>query len=81
MSKAKFVLNRQGVRELLRGEEMQAVLNAYAATVKSNCGDGFARDSHVGKNRANAMIYAETKEAVAKNYENNTLLKALKAGQ
>lgn len=78
MSKLKFKLNRQGVRELMQSGPMQTVLNEKADRVRKNCGEGFEQDSMVGKNRANAMVYARTRQAKARNNRENTLLKALK---
>ena len=78
MSKNKFKLNRSGVRELMQSKEMQKVLKEKANGIKARCGDGYAQDIRVGKNRANAMVWAETSEAKADNSENNTILKAVK---
>ena len=78
MSKNKFKLNRSGVRELMQSKEMQKVLKEKANGIKARCGDGYEQDIRVGKNRANAMVWAETSEAKADNSENNTILKAVK---
>jgi len=78
MSNWKIKLNSAGVRELLKSQEMQAVLTAKASGIRTRCGDGYNQDMHVGKNRANAMIWADTKEARADNSENNTILKAVR---
>lgn len=77
MSK-KFKLNRAGVRELMKSKEMQSILKEEAAAIKGRCGDGFDQDLHVGKNRANAMVWAESPKAKAENSENNTILKAVR---
>lgn len=73
-----FKLNTSGVRQLLKSAEMQAVLTKKASDIKARCGDGYDQDIYVGKNRANAMVWAETKEARADNSNNNTILKAVK---
>lgn len=78
MSKEKFQLNRKGVAELMKSKEMQGILTEYASGVKNRCGDGYTQDIHVGKNRANAMVSAETKEALSDNIKNNTILKAVR---
>lgn len=79
MSKAfKFVLNRKSVRELMKSEEMQGLLSKYATAIKTRCGDGFEQDIYVGKNRANAMIFADSRRARYKCRKENTLLKALR---
>ena len=73
MSDIKFKLNRAGVAELMKSAPMQNVLSQYAA----RCGDGYVKDIHVGKNRANAMVSAKTYKAKKDNMKNNTLLKAV----
>ena len=78
MSNWKIKLNSAGVKELLKSQEMQAVLTSKASGIRTRCGDGYNQDMHVGKNRANAMIWADTKEARADNSENNTILKAVR---
>jgi len=78
MSKLKIKLNSAGVRELLKSQEMQAVLTSKASGIRTRCGDGYNQDMHVGRNRANAMIWADTYDAMKDNSENNTILKAVR---
>lgn len=78
MSKLKIELNREGVRELLRSEEMKAVCREHANAIRSRCGVGYAVDDYTGTNRANAMVYADTADAQRDALENNTILRALK---
>jgi hypothetical protein len=78
MSKFKFELNRSGVRELLRSDEMQSLLNEKATGIRNRCGDGFDQDVMVGTNRANAMVWADSFEAKRKNLKENTILKAVR---
>ena len=78
MSKSKFKLNRAGVKELMKSQEMQKVLKEKANGIKARCGDGYEQDMQVGKNRANAMVWAETSSAKSDNSENNTILKAVR---
>lgn len=78
MSKMQFKLNSSGVSSLLKSAEMQKVLEKKATDVKNRCGDGYEQDVFVGKNRANAMVRAETTKAKKDNYNNNTLLKAVR---
>lgn len=77
MSK-KFKLNRSGVRKLLKSKEMQTVLKDKATAIKGRCGSGYEQDIHVGKNRVNAMVWADSYKAKKDNSNNNTILKALK---
>lgn len=74
----KFKLNSDGVRELLKSQEMQSVLNEKATGIKNRCGEGYTQDVYVGKNRANAMVKAGTYQAKRDNLKNNTILKAVR---
>lgn len=78
MAKTKVVLNRSGVRELLRSDEMKAICEEHANRALGQLGDGYAVTSMTGKTRVNASIYAESAEAKRENMENNTILKALR---
>lgn len=78
MSKVKFKLNSAGVRELLKSQEAMAVVKSYADAVQDRAGEGYEVTTYVGKTRVNASVSAATKEARNDNYENNTLLKALR---
>lgn len=73
-----FKLNRAGVRELMTSKEMQSILKEEASAIKSRCGDGYDQDILVGKNRANAMVWADSPQAKSENSENNTILKAVR---
>lgn len=74
MDKVRIELNREGVRELLRSEEVQQML---AAEARSRMPDGCQVDTQAGTNRANARITAVTDAARRDNLKNNTLLKAI----
>lgn len=78
MAKMKFKLNSDGVRELLKSQEMQSVLIEKATGIKNRCGEGYTQDVYVGKNRANAMVKAGTYRAKRDNLKNNTILKAVR---
>ena len=77
MSNFVFKLNRKGIAELMKSQEMQDVLKKHATTIKDRAGDGYEQDIHVGKNRANAMVKAETFKARKDNSKNNTVLRAV----
>lgn len=78
MSKFKFILNRAGVRALMQSTEMQSILKSKANNALNSLGEGYKTDAYVGKNRANAMVYADTYQAKRDNLENNTILKAVR---
>ncbi len=78
MSKnVKFVLNRSGVREVLKGGDMDALLVAKAGAIMSGLPEGYDSDLHHFKNRDAVYIYPETKEAKRDNWENHTLSRLL----
>lgn len=78
MSKIKIELNRDGVRELLRSEEMMKICEEKANEALGKLGKGYSVTTMVGKNRVNASISADSPEAKKENMENNTILKALR---
>lgn len=78
MSNFTFKLDRAGVRQLLKSEQMKKICEEYAKAAQARCGEGYVVTSHTGRNRANASLYAETVEAKVDNSKNNTLLKAVK---
>lgn len=77
MSKMKVELNRAGVREVLKSAGVMGVLQDEAQRRAGAAGTGYGVNTHVGRNRCNAEIRAETKEARKDNLRNNTLLKVL----
>ena len=74
----KIELNSPGIREMLRSPEMQALLKEHADEVAGRASTGYASDSHLTGGRAVASAYADTREAVRDNLDNNTLLRCLK---
>ena len=77
MNKTTFELNRQGVRELLRSDEMMQAVKAEADAAVASLGAGYEADTHIGKNRVNASVYAVSNAAKRDNLQNNTILKAV----
>lgn len=75
----KFVLNKEGVGELLKSEEMQQVLMGYADQVAQRAGAGYEPRAYMSKDRAavSVRVEAATPQAEQDNYENNTLLRSL----
>ncbi|MDI9468677.1 MAG: hypothetical protein QM296_00545 [Bacillota bacterium] len=76
--KFKFELNREGVGQLLKSEEMQAVLQGHASAMRDRCGEGYEDEVLIAPTRAIARVRAETAEARRDNAENNTALKAVR---
>lgn len=80
MSKVRFVLNKQGVSELMKSSEMQAILKTAGAQKASSAGPGYDSEVHVFKKRAVANIFPGDSESAIDNYENNTLVKVIGGG-
>ncbi len=78
MAKVRVELNSEGVRELLRSDEMKTVCEDYANSALSRLGQGYEVSSMTGKNRVNASVKAVSRKAKKENRENNTILKALR---
>ena len=76
--KIRVELNSEGVRELLRSAEMEAICKQQAQEIKNRVGDGYIVTTYTGRNRVNASVYAVTDQAKRDNLKNNTLLKAVK---
>lgn len=76
MAKMKLELNKQGVRELLRSDEMMAVCQKYAYRAQGRLGEGYNVNYRKGRNRVNAEILAVTAKARQEANE-NSILKAL----
>ena len=77
MAKVEFKLDINGLRELMKGPEMQAVLQEAGEAVASGAVGDYGTRVHVADYVAIANVFPESKEAAKDNYENNTLLKAL----
>lgn len=80
MSKVKFELNTKGVGQLLKSDEMKAVLESAANTVASRAGGGYEVKTIKAQTRVIATVAAADKETRRDNLKNNTLLKALGGG-
>ncbi len=82
MSKAKFELNLKGLNELMKGAEMQGILqgkgNEVASRARSMCPKGeYNVRTVTGNYIATTFVSAENWEAIHDGFEHNTLLKSL----
>ena len=75
-SKVKVVLDRAGVGELLKCDEIIDVLISEAQSIADNAGEGY--DVYVGPNRANVSVATNTEDAYNDNLDNNTMEKAMR---
>lgn len=78
MSNVDFKLNKQGVADLMKSSGMQKILKIHASGIRKRSGRGYEQDMYVGKNRANAKVWADSPEAKKDNSKNNTILKSVK---
>lgn len=70
-------LNSEGIRELLKSNEMKEICEQYAKKTVNELGDGYEMSVMVGKNRVNASVGAVSEKAIKENLKNNTILKAI----
>lgn len=76
-SKFKFELNSDGVRELLKSNQMKKVLKDYTDAISDKAGSGYYGSVIEVSDRAKGFVHTTTKQAQKDNLKNNTLLKAL----
>ena len=72
----KLVLRRDGIKEMLRSQEMLSICVQYANQMGGTLGDGYEVSEYVGANRVNASVRAVSERAQRDVLENNSLLKA-----
>lgn len=75
--KVEIVLNNDGIQQLLKSSEMQAILSGYGKQKAGQAGNGYDSEVHVHSKRAVANIFPADAEAAKDNYTNNTLLKVI----
>ena len=75
-----FKLNRAGVRELLKSENVQTECQKYAAQIYSSVSgiEGYVMEPRMYPERAGYAVLAKDFPAIADNLNNNTLLKVSK---
>ncbi len=78
MSKIRIELNRDGVRQLLRSEDLGEKLEILAEEISGRCGEGYEHDRKLMPTRVIASVYTGTPEAKKDNLQNNTILRSLK---
>jgi hypothetical protein len=78
MANVKIELSSDGIRALLKSNDMKAECEKRANDALGRLGPGYVVTTHTGKNRVNASIFAESYAAKRENMENNTILKALR---
>lgn len=77
MAKGKLKLRSDGIKEMLKSEELKNECKNHAELAAATAGSGYEVSVYTGKTRVNASVRAATKEAYKDNLENNTLMKAV----
>lgn len=77
----KLVLNRKGVRDLLRSDGVVADMDRRARAIAAAAGTGMEVDSGVGRNRGRAVVFTATAEAMVAEATNRDLTRAIDAGR
>jgi hypothetical protein len=77
----RIVLNRAGVKALLRSAEVQADLRRRGQAIASAAGAGHRVESQVGPNRARVAVITETPEAMVAEATERKLSRAVDAGR
>ena len=70
-------LSYEGIGQLLRGEEMKALMERFGAETAGRAGEGYDYRVHNTGQRQAVNIFPNTREAAKDNLKNNTLLKSL----
>lgn len=81
MANVKIVLNRKGIRELLRSREVLADLERRAENIAEAAGPGHAVDSEIGPNRARSSVRTDTIDAMLAEGTDRNLTRAIDAGR
>lgn len=76
-----FRVHGDGVRKLLRSDEVRADLERRAQAIADRAGSGFAAESEVGSNRARAVVYTADFDAMLAEAQQRTLTRAIDAGR
>lgn len=74
----KLVLNSEGVRALLQSDALRDVCEEYADGILQRAGDGFKRDTRIGRYRVKVAVKTDGPAAYYKNLKDNTLAKAMR---
>lgn len=78
--KVEFVIHKNGVKDLLKSEEMQNMLATKAAGIAARAGDGFTSGVRVSEDRARAYVLPETYVARRRQAKHHLLERAVGRG-
>lgn len=77
MSQVKIELNRAGIDELLKSQEMEDAVHAETRKVAERLGGAYDTDVKMMPTRVISSVFTTDKAAIRDNMQNNTLLKAV----
>lgn len=75
------VLNRKGIKDLLRSEGTRHDLKKRADRIAAQAGPGLVAHSEIGPNRARAEVVTDTMEARYAEATSRALTRAIDAGR
>lgn len=78
--KVEFVIHKDGVKDLLKSQEVQNMLAAKAAGIAARAGDGFTSKVQVGTDRARAYVRPDTYVARRRQAKHHLLERAVGKG-
>ena len=78
--KVEFVIHKNGVKDLLKSQEVRDMLATKAALIAARAGDGFTSGVRVGTDRARAYILPETYVARRRQAKHHLLERAVGRG-
>lgn len=81
MANVRVVLNRKGIRDLLRSDEIKAELERRAHAIAAAAGPGHTVDSQIGPHRARAAVVTDTVDAMLAESHHRNLTRAIDAGR
>lgn len=77
--KFRFELNLQGLNQLMKSPECQALVLEAGQAVAGAAGNGYAAEVHTASFVAISNVYPNTRAAAHENFKENTLLKSVGA--
>jgi hypothetical protein len=78
--KVEFVIHKNGVKDLLKSQEVQNMLATKAAGIAARAGDGFTSGVRVGADRARAYVLPDTYVARRRQAKHHLLERAVGRG-
>lgn len=81
MARSRIVLNRKGIRKLLRSSEVLRDMRRRAEAIAQRAGDGMVASAMVGTGRARASVITATAKAREAEAKHRALTRAIDAGR